>query len=230
MAISFRAKFGDVNTSANNIVLTKPTGTVENDILLAICSASIDATGNWVDPSGWVEIDEVAELVGRDRRLYVGYKIATGSEPSDYTFQAGVTTAVAGLIITLTGQDLSTPFDEEYANGSHYQATENEENAAAQDVITETNNAWVVLFQHVTHDDLTAQDPPSGYTELAATGIGLSNRQLYICRKEVSIGTEDPGVFTHAENGTGTNESSSFTLAIKPASSGINSGVLRRRR
>jgi hypothetical protein len=92
--ISYRAGSGTNGyTDPGSITLTKPSGTVEGDMMIVLITD--DATGNALTCSGWTAISET----DNQARVSAFYKEAGGSEPADYTFTAaGAGRGFAGVI------------------------------------------------------------------------------------------------------------------------------------
>jgi len=83
-----------------NMVLNKPSGTVEGDMMVAwVCG---DSTGrkNVTPPSGWSVIyNQSSPDLGGSAQMFGYYKVATASEPSTYTFTfSGSTSQYKGVI------------------------------------------------------------------------------------------------------------------------------------
>jgi hypothetical protein len=77
-------------------VISKPTGTAEGDLL--IVALIDDAAGNPTLPDGWTLINDIESS---SSELTVAYKVAGGSEGSDYTF-AGTGCEIRGIISRFT--------------------------------------------------------------------------------------------------------------------------------
>jgi len=96
-----------LNTTTTSVTITKPTGTVSGDLLIAcVTNGSANAAPSSV-PSGW------ALLVGQGGTTWWGgiyYLVAGGSEPADYTW-SGFTDSCTGVMIAVSGADPTTPFD-----------------------------------------------------------------------------------------------------------------------
>lgn len=115
MAITFvAAETVPSATGASTLSVTKPTGTAEDDIIIAIaCSDDGDDTNDL--PSGFTAIFDGAITNGagtNDSYYTLGYKIAGASEPASYTFSfaSSVEPSVAGLA-TFRGVDTTNPLD-----------------------------------------------------------------------------------------------------------------------
>jgi hypothetical protein len=85
MAITQRgsAVTGPGNSSSTTLTLTKPTGVVSGDLLVAVVSA-IGSGSTITGPSGWTEIDTSTSAGGLKASLWA--KIAGGSEPANYAW------------------------------------------------------------------------------------------------------------------------------------------------
>lgn len=85
-------------TTSSSLVISKPAGVVEGDLMLAFMSTSGTTARTWTGASGWTEVADQNAYPN----LRVAYKIATSSEPSSYTFTASTsTTYLAGGILAL---------------------------------------------------------------------------------------------------------------------------------
>ena len=80
--LSWRATTTDSSTSASSIVLSKPTGTVEDDILVAFVAGQ--GVGSWSGPGG--SLSDQTEVSNGDIVGRFSMGTASGSEPSSYTF------------------------------------------------------------------------------------------------------------------------------------------------
>lgn len=96
-------------TSATSIVLSKPTGVAEGDIMFALLS-SYGATDPTSVPSGWTRIGH--NVYGSTYLWDVFYKIAGASEGADYTWGwAGSVKRVGVAMAYRGGFDTSDPID-----------------------------------------------------------------------------------------------------------------------
>lgn len=107
--------WNDGGPAANTITIDKPSGAVENDILLALLhGASKNITGL---PSGFV--GGPAIQIG-STYIQTFYKLLTAAEPGNYTFTYTGTTLAWGVIVRYAGSiDLVTPKDAEAASGAN---------------------------------------------------------------------------------------------------------------
>jgi hypothetical protein len=81
--------------TGNSLVINKPTGTRENDLLIACMNGSTNVT--WIGDTGWTEVADQ----GTAPSTRVAYKIAGASEGASYTFTASsVSGTLSGTIAT----------------------------------------------------------------------------------------------------------------------------------
>jgi hypothetical protein len=111
MAIEFRAASANSSRSATQLTLSKPTGTVEGDVM--IVSLGIHHTGSErpvTAPTGWTLLQVDESYV--QYNLY--YKVAGASEPSSYTFSWSDATVgePIGSIVSYSGVDTSDPISD----------------------------------------------------------------------------------------------------------------------
>jgi hypothetical protein len=105
MAVAEVETSTQTNSGGTSVVVTKPSGTSTGHLMLAFF---VSNSQNCTPPSGWTEIsDDVTEVF----RLQVFYKVAGGSEPSNYTFSVGSSAPLVCAITTLSGIDSSNPID-----------------------------------------------------------------------------------------------------------------------
>lgn len=109
----FRSVWGpQLVTLATGWVLTKPTGVVEFDLMLATFDfegPASSVTGGSV-PSGWALAATPAEIAWPHASV-VYYKIAGASEPSTYTFTLGTAEAGIAKIVAYRSVDPDTPIE-----------------------------------------------------------------------------------------------------------------------
>jgi hypothetical protein len=223
-AITFRASDTTDNGSnaAQGCTVDKPAGTVQNDVMLfyvSVVDGVVDVT-NISSPGGVTEIYEFTETAGQDRRLLWAYKVAGPSEGTTYVFtgDAGANERWECGVATFDGVHADV-LDVTFASGSHYHQIEN--TAHIQDppsITTNTDGAWVLTMQWISHDDVTAASPSSGYTtrDVIIFDGAVIHRNWYLQSKEVTTaGVENPDALTHTENGTGVNDGSLIVIALK---------------
>ena len=98
------------SATTTSLTITKPTGVVQNDLLLATLAARGNTTVT--APAGWIQIQQTNN--GTAETLAVFYRVATAADiaATNYTFTLGVTSVgVAGAILRYTGADPKFPID-----------------------------------------------------------------------------------------------------------------------
>lgn len=99
-------------TSANGtVVINKPTNIVAGDLMVAQVAAS-SISGSWTTiPSGWTTIANNLNMSSSIPSGGLFTKIATGLEPSTYTFVHSSNQRSVGVISRITGADPTNPID-----------------------------------------------------------------------------------------------------------------------
>jgi hypothetical protein len=99
-------------TSANNgagattLVINKPTGVAQGDVMLAAVTAA--GTGAPTTPSGWTVVKSTS---GTALRQATYYKVAGASEPASYSWSLGSSRAASGGIVDYSGVNQTAPVD-----------------------------------------------------------------------------------------------------------------------
>lgn len=85
------------SATGSSLVISKPTGTAQNDLMIAFMGLGSSASATWTGDTGWTEIADQ----GASPDLRIAYKIAGASEGSSYTFTASTSSAtLSGVILT----------------------------------------------------------------------------------------------------------------------------------
>lgn len=193
--ISYVAGGAGANAGAD-LVLPKPAGTVENDVMLV----QIISAGNQNTLAGWTAL--ISQAVAGCCSYGVYRKVAGASEPSSYTFDVAGTAVAQGTIDAYRGVSTSTPED---AASTFDNCTANNPLAWAS-LTTATDNAWSVIFAG-TSGGLAALSDPSGYTLRTSSATYLKSWSLKI----TPAGGVAPTA-THAD----TNDCYAGSVALKP--------------
>lgn len=127
-----------------NIVVTKPTDTQENDLLLCFFSKRGTITNPISIPSGWTQL--ATSTVASTYGFWVFYKVAGSSEPSTYTWEWGLRSRVT--ILAYRGNINPTDPIDVFSN-TIYDSSNNVARAAS---ITVSENSSTVLFLASAYD------------------------------------------------------------------------------
>lgn len=132
------------SADATPITITKPTGTTENDFLLAHIHWRAAVTVNSV-PTGWTLLGTVTP--GGDDRGSVYYKKAGASEPANYAWGwSSGAAAAAGGIIRISGQDPSFAFGADGTNWTRNADTTGNEITTDVGITPTRGNSLIVIF------------------------------------------------------------------------------------
>ena len=182
-----------------NTVVTKPTGAVNNDILIAAIWVGLTGTAPTVTaPAGWTQIGIVATstAAGFGARFYVYWKRASG-EGASYTFthasafSLAVMAAYSGCVAT------GSPIEAFGQNTSTSSVTN------APSVTTQIANDLLLYVSH-NWDTAAALTPPTGMTE-------RQDGLLYFADERISSGATSSRVQTVASNPW-----TAFSIALMP--------------
>jgi len=118
MAATFVDSTTQVNLATTSSTITVPTHT-EGDLLIALClSNAASPPGEWTRPDGW---NEVGTSAAGDSLLQLCTKIASGSEPADYTWTHNNSGDLCILMLSYSGGALTSPADHFSDGASTYQ-------------------------------------------------------------------------------------------------------------
>ena len=209
------------NVFEHTYVVDKPLGTQEGDLLVASIGARIgnNSINNTRYDSGWVEVgmQQTGASAG-DTYQSVAYKVATGDEPSSYSFttrqnfSSRAVSATAG-ILRISGADTSNPVVASESNNAS--STNDISNSGV--VATDDNLLIFCACSSNANDEASDINTPAGMTPvwmLKNDGSGSVRSGHRMASKEVDSGAT--GSITATHNGTKT---TSFVIAIKPAAS-----------
>jgi hypothetical protein len=214
MAVTYRSASAN-NATTYTVTITKPTGTVENDILLAIIYAVREVTTPTLSPpdANWTSIALID--YNTTRRWECWWKRAGASEEASYTFSQqtgsssysmkGTVSAYSGCITT------GSPIDQ-YSNTSDAGTVELTVMATS---ITPTVSPSLAVYLADGALSLTGCTIDNGFTErYEATGSNILN---YIATKALSS-TSAVGNTTATSTGTGSANKSAFLVNLKEPS------------
>lgn len=138
----------------NSFTMTPPAGIVSGDLLLAQITASRSATIT-ATPSGWISIREDDSSASDKMADY--YKIATGSEPSNYTWSFADNGYISGGIADYVGVDPVNPI-----NTSSGRVNSNTNTVIFPSITTTAANTQLVLLVGIVGNTIVVSTP-SGY-------------------------------------------------------------------
>lgn len=107
MTVSYVSRANQAFTAATTIVLPKPTGTVDNDVMIAVVHSGLTSGQTITPPAGWTTLYNPGPNVSVGT-IGVFYKLAA-SEGANFTFTLSASDNGAGVIHTYRGADPSGP-------------------------------------------------------------------------------------------------------------------------
>jgi outer membrane protein assembly factor BamB len=157
-AIAFRSAASvDQAGSPGSIAITKPAGILKGDVLIAVIAVRPDTLTITV-PAGFTLERRQDQTTGNPNSVAVYRKIATASEPANYTFTATGNTGIAGGIMAFSGVDNTTPVDVS-ASSAIVSGTA----FAAPSITTTVANTMIVTAHEFSSSERWT--PPTGMTE-----------------------------------------------------------------
>ncbi len=226
MTIAHRGGATDIG-SATSWTPTEDAASAENDFMLLVAFVAT-TDGVFTDPADFTELDQFTETGGSpDSRVYIGYKRRGATAGSGYNITYSGTAANGGsMLVSYSGVHLTAAFDVTYAKASHYDASLNDENAAAAAITTVNDNAMVVLLQMMNSNAVTAFGPPTSFNQRTAVGGASSN--FYSCDQlKATAGLVTPGAYGHTGNAT--QDQRQFTIALQEAVTATSKLAIFRR-
>jgi len=154
----------DNTCSATTWTINKPTGTVQNDVMIAAITFGQNPTVT--PPSGWTLIKRVDNL---DASGYsstaVYYKVAGASEPASYTWTLSVAGCMASWIASYYNVNTSTPID--VNNGQTNNSYSAPNYTFSTPSITTNYGSEMIVAAFGTFGGIYTWTPPTGMTEFA---------------------------------------------------------------
>ena len=100
---------GNNGGGSASITVNKPSGTAQNQVMIAIIGVRGGSGVTVTSPAGWTQLGTNNSTT--DLRSSVFYKVSGASEGADYTFTLSTSQKAAGVISTYSGVDTSSPID-----------------------------------------------------------------------------------------------------------------------
>ncbi len=170
---------GSATVTSGNLTINKPTGTVQNNIMIAAIAVRPD-TATITAPSGWTLVRKDTNSSAIPDQINTYSKAAGASEPASYSWTISANTGAAGGILSFSGVNTASPID---VSGGQ-QVTGTTTSMAAPSVNTTEVNAMLVTSYCVTSSGTagSAWTSPTGMTEAVdvSTSSGSAGESLGI--------------------------------------------------
>lgn len=200
------------STNVTSLSLTKPTGTVAGDVMIAVVGVDAVDTTTTMASTGWTRI--LHSNNGSSVTVDSFYKVATASEGASYSFSWTGSSRAAGGITTYLGVDNSTPLDVTGTNN-----TGSGSSVTANAVTTVSANAQVVGVFAIDATATQTYTAPTGMTKRidvgSATGTPTNVSVSLADVIQTSAGTT--GNKSATASGTGTWAAHLFALKAATA-------------
>jgi hypothetical protein len=110
-AIGFRAATSNNNgNGTTSLSLTMPTGTLQDDVLIAVVTWRTSTT-TITPPSGWTAVINGTGSVSGNIQQATYYRVATSGEAGPYSFTFSTTSKASGVVAAYTGVETSNPIN-----------------------------------------------------------------------------------------------------------------------
>lgn len=208
MAISHRA--AATGTGTTSVTVTKPTGTVDGDLLFAQVygrNSGGTAVSAATAPAGWTQIDTLQiNAAIAYVRLTTFYKVASG-EGASFTFTTTGYTNASAIVSAYAGNWGATPLDVHSA-----QANGSSTNVSAASVTVSQNNSLAIFS--AAQAGANAETPATGYTE--PTNGAATNAYRQDLNHNLAVSSGATGIVTATIAAAAINEA--FLAVFKEAS------------
>ena len=201
---------GGNNGSDTTIVLNKPAGIQAGDVLIA--AVAVRGVPTVTAPTGWTLIR--SDSNGSSMKTLSYWRVATSSEPANWTWSFSSARAAAGTITAYTGVNTSNPVD---VHSGFANTTDSTQILAPSVTTTGVNERLIGIFSIM---KVTAIAPPTGMQELAETSANNgTDPPVAIEIADTTQGTAGASGDKIATAGTADRNTGQL-LALSPAASG----------
>lgn len=193
-------------SSGTTLVINKPTGTREGDLMIAIMGFQSNAVGTWTGGTGWTEAADLNEGSGHR----IAYKVAGASEGTSYTFTCTNSTTLGGTILTYRNAAYDTigSFSALATGGA----------AITVPAVTPTADFAEVVLSLMDQGASNTWPDQTGFSQLAVNADGDGPSWRIFSKNALSLANVSSGTVA-ADSSATSGETSGIQLSIKPATS-----------
>jgi len=199
-AIEFVASAQAQNAGGSTVDISKPTGTQQGDLVVALCAAATGRT--WTGDTGWTEVIDQ----GSAPSIRVAYKLAGASEPANYTFTLSASTNASGVVVTFRNAAYDTV-------GTISTTASGSIQTAPAITLSSSSSAILALFAHDVNSR-TWSSPTSGLVSTATDSDG--NNPSWALYRELNLSSGSTGTRS-ATCSNVTGNIGCLLVGIKPA-------------
>lgn len=215
MAVAFRAESHLYGFTAANVVVTEPTGTAQNDVLILMLHLGGASTGSPAAPTGWTTLYSGTSTQGSGSdngfKFLVSYIVRGASAPS-LTCSNGSTFYGEWNVLGFSGCSTSSPIDSQSASGALSTTSSGNFDPPATTAVS--SSAMAVCGGLFWDGSATAWAAPTGYT--IRSTVNVSNDQALASKLLSASGSENPAAFSGAAVGTA-DIWQGFTITLAPS-------------
>lgn len=208
-ALQYVSRAAVAHASASSITISAPSTIAEGNLLVAfICHADTSNAQKFTTiPSGW----SLASSTTSNASLTVFYKVATASEPADYTFSgASVSRSGTGVIFNFANAAFDVSSDSKSQQGTSPLTI-----SPTPTSVTVAASGSVVFFVAASEDSNKTVSAPSGYSTYESQIGGASQGgAMWVFYKE-NMPAGSSGTPSTTINTTG--QAYTLLVAINPA-------------
>lgn len=212
MAASYRSK--STGNATGTLVLSKPSGTVDGDVMVAVVRLGYPSETFSAVPSGWTQLYN--STVGGYRQG-VWYKVAA-SEGASYSWTGSGGSYVAGYIATFTGNATSSPIS------NFTSATDSTLNTAAvtPSIVPSNSGLALAVFSQSTGNSANVASSVDNSFTLRHDGTGSEN---YLATK-AAVATVATGATTFTTASAQIFDSPGFQMVVRDLNTAPNAPTL----
>lgn len=171
MPMNFVSSANATPTSGTTVVVNKPSGTADGDVLVAMVSIQAGSSPAITGPSGWTLVGTVAGTSSATR-TGVWTKVAGASEPASYTWTSDLT--IVGAVGAIARYTPAAPTTAPGVVDATAQGSLATPAVAPSVTATGNNDRLICLFSGA-----TPGSTPSGMTQRVAIDGGNSGVWIY---------------------------------------------------
>jgi hypothetical protein len=198
---SFASAYSATTTSTT-VVVNKPTGTAEGDLLLALMGTD-GAPVTLAAPEGWYKFQQDAAGVSASGAFFT--KQAGAAEPSTYTFTSTDAESLHVGILRITGASRSGIVIGVAVHSGNATTT------TAPTITTVADESLVIRYAFI--DNTATPSLPASHTDIySGTGAASSVSVRAAYQQKATVGATGTADFTHASEQGG-----AYSIAVAPA-------------
>lgn len=211
-AISHRAAgLGNNAGGATTLNVSKPSGTQDGDILIAVISVRGGTSTTITPPAGWTLINSNDSTTILKSSIF--WKQSSASDNNIQTFSFNSSQKASGVISGYSGVDTTSP-----VNAQNSQVNASSTSMTAPDVTTTVTNTMVIAaYSTATGTTMTAGSSMSLRGQAASTGGSAATRTTSGLQDIIQSATGSTGTKTMTAGTAAVNIG--HTIALKPAAS-----------